>query len=290
MKKVVLCPNLYRDHQLQVTKKVFAQLRELGIEGAVSLPFPGDAGELPEGIEYLPMKTAVKGADAMIAFGGDGSILHLAKIAATRRLPVLGINLGNLGYMAELESTDLALLKKLKEPRLKKEARMMLDVRVFRGEKQIYSAIALNDAVIAKGGVARVIQLQLYLNQKEFIRLGGDGMIIATPTGSTAYSLAAGGPIVDPTAQNLLITPLCAHSLMSSPYVLGPEQVIEARSVSHGNKKVYLSCDGSKAFPISPEDHVVVRRSKYVTELIRLKNRSFYEILCAKMADREKKI
>lgn len=286
MKKVVLCPNLYRDHQLQVTKKVLALLRELEIEASVSLPFQGDAALLPKELEYLPMKTALKGAEAMIAFGGDGSILHLAKTAATHRLPILGINLGNLGYMAELESTDLALLKKLKEPRLKKEMRMMLDVCVLREGKQIYSAIALNDAVITKGGVARVIQLQLYLKQTKFIRLSGDGMIIATPTGSTAYSLAAGGPIVDPTAQNLLITPLCAHSLMSSPYVLGPEQVIEVRSVNHGNKTVYLSCDGGKAVPIRPEDRVIVRKSKYVTELIRLKDRSFYEILCAKMADR----
>lgn len=287
MKKVVLCPNLYRDHQLEVTKKVSDLLGNIGISTVVSLPFHPESAELPGNLNYLPMKTAVKGAEAVISFGGDGSILHLAKTAAIHHLPILGINLGTLGYMAELESTDLPLLKKLKEPEIKKEARMMLDVRVFRGEKQVYSNIVLNDVVITKGGVARVIQLQLYLNQTEFIRLGGDGMIIATPTGSTAYSLSAGGPIVDPTAQNLLITPLCAHSLMSSPYVLGPEQTIEVRSVSNGNRMVYLSADGGKAFLLKPEDRVVVRKSKYVTELVKLKDRSFYEILRVKMADRE---
>ncbi len=184
----------------------------------------------------------------MIAFGGDGSILHLAKTAAVNHLPILGINLGNLGYIAELESTDIGLLRKLKSGKVKREARMMLDVRGFRAEKQVYSNIVLNDAVITKGAVARVIHLQMYLNQKEFIRIGGDGMIFATPTGSTAYSLSAGGPIVDPAAQNILLTPICAHTLTTSSYVLGPDQVIEVHSAGNGNKTVYLSADGERPF------------------------------------------
>lgn len=289
MKKVVLCPNLYRDHQLEVTRKVQKILQEQEVESVISLPFQAEQAEPPQGLQSLPIKQAVKGADLMIAFGGDGSILHLAKTAAMHRLPVLGINLGNLGYIAELESTDLDLLRRLKYEKIKTESRMMLDVRVFRGDKQVYFNSVLNDVVITKGAVARIIKLQLYLNQEEFIRLGGDGMILATPTGSTAYSLSAGGPIVDPTAQNILITPICAHSLMSSPYVLGPEQIVEVRSVSNGHKTVYLSADGGKAFMLREGDRLVVRRSKYVTELVKLKNRSFYETLRCKMANREMK-
>ena len=287
MKKIVLCPNPYRDRQLNTTKKVCRILAEMGIEIAISLPFHPDLTELPSELEYQPIKTALKGANLMIAFGGDGSILHLAKTAAMHRVPILGINLGNLGYIAELESSDLSLLQKLKSDKFRREHRMMLDVRVFRGEKQVYSDVVLNDVVITKGAVARIIKLQMYLNQKEFIRVGGDGVIFATPTGSTAYSLSAGGPIVDPAAQNILITPICAHSLTSSSYVLGPDQVIEVQSTNNGNKTVYLSADGGKAFLLKENDRVVVRKSKYVTELIKLKDCSFYETLRKKMADRE---
>lgn len=287
MKKVVLCPNPYRDRQLYMTKKVIELLNELEIESTVSLPFSIEMTEVPADLSYQPLKTAMKDADLMVAFGGDGSILHLAKTAAMHHIPILGINLGNLGYIAELDSMELSLLRKLKNKNIKRESRMMLDVRVFRGDKQVYSNIVLNDAVITKGAVARVVKLQLYLNQKEFIRMDGDGLIFATPTGSTAYSLSAGGPIVDPTAQNILITPICAHSLTSSPYVLGPEQTIEVCCVNNGNKTVYLSTDGGKAFLLKEGDRVAIRRSKYVTELIKLKDRSFYETLREKMANRE---
>lgn len=287
MKKVVLCPNVYRDRQFTTTKEVGRLLNEIGIQYTVSLPFTVENAALPKGFHYEPIRSALKNADLMIAFGGDGSILHLAKTAAMHHTPILGINLGNLGYIAELESTDLELLKKLKDEHLQKEERMMLDVRVYRSNKQVYSNIVLNDAVLTKGAVARVIKLQLYMNGKEFIRVGGDGIIFATPTGSTAYSLSAGGPIVDPVAQNILITPICAHSLASPAYVLGPEQIIEVQSVNNGNKTVYLSADGGKAFLVKEGDRIVVRRSKYTTELIKLKDRSFYETLRIKMADRE---
>lgn len=196
-----------------MTQKVREILAEEGIESVISLPFQPEGDVLPKELTYLPVKTAIKGADLMIAFGGDGSILHLAKTAAVNHLPILGINLGNLGYIAELESTDIGLLRKLKSGKVKREARMMLDVRVFRAEKQVYSNIVLNDAVITKGAVARVIHLQMYLNQKEFIRIGGDGMIFATPTGSTAYSLSAGGPIVGSGgAEYPAHSHLCAHA------------------------------------------------------------------------------
>ncbi len=287
MKNVILCPNPYRDKQLAVTRKVTALLREVGIQSVISLPFSVDMAEMPADLAYQPLKNALRNADLMIAFGGDGSLLHLAKTAAIHHIPILGVNLGNLGYIAELDSAELPLLRKLKNSDIKRENRMMLDVRVYRDEKPVYATIVLNDAVITKGAVARVVRLQLHLNQKEFIRLGGDGLIFATPTGSTAYSLSAGGPIVDPAAQNILITPICAHSLTSSSYVLGPDQTIEVSCNDNGNKTVYLSADGGKAFLLKAGDRVVIRRSKYVTELIKLKDRSFYETLREKMANRE---
>lgn len=287
MKKVVLCPNHHRDHHLAVTEKVTKILSDMGIDSVVSLPFLSECSGLPKDLNYQPIKTAIKSASLLIAFGGDGSILHLAKTAALHRVPILGVNLGNLGYIAELEETDLALLQKLRSPSVRRESRMMLDVRVQRGNRQVYSNLVLNDVVVTKGAVARVIRLQLYLNHKEFIHFDGDGVIIATPTGSTAYSLSAGGPIVDPAAHNLIITPICAHSLTTSSYILGPEQTVGIQGIENGAKTVYLSADGGRAFSLREGDRVSVRRSKYTTELIKLKDRSFYDTLRVKLANRE---
>ena len=283
MKKVVLCPNPYRDRQLHMTREVIQILREMGIESAISLPFAQETAEVPKDLVYQPLKTAMKRADIMIAFGGDGSILHLAKTAAMHRLPILGINLGNLGYIAELESTDLPLLRRLNDADLQYEERMMLNVRVFREEKQVYSTTVLNDAVITKGAVARVIKLQLYLNQKEFICQGGDGMIFATPTGSTAYSLSAGGPIVEPTAENIIVTPICPHALSARSFVLGHERTVSIKLGRMARKTAFLSVDGGKAFKLNGGDVVETKMSKSKTRLVRVAGRTFYEILNHKL-------
>ena len=217
------------------------------------------------------------------AFGGDGTILHLARTVALHSVPVLGVNLGSLGFMSELEVDELDRLRDLADWSFDVESRMMLDVSVLRGGKSVYNNIALNDAVISKGSIARVVRLNIFTEEGQLTKVGGDGIIASTPTGSTGYSMAAGGPIVEPTARNLLLTPICPHSTRSSSYVLSPEHVITVEAPDANRKFVYLSVDGGKAFSLKNNDQVRVSTSKYTTRLVRLSKKSFCEILDKKM-------
>lgn len=283
LKKVVLCPNPYRDAQLQVAKEAKRVLDEAGCPNVVCLPFRNQ--ERPEGygLTIEPLQQELRGADLVIAFGGDGTILHLSKTAAHRDIPVLGVNLGSLGFMADLESRNLSRLTALCEGNYDIESRMMLDVSVQREGRTIYSNLALNEALIARGNVSRVIRLRIDTEQGKLMDVAGDGVIVASPTGSTAYSLSAGGPVVEPTARNFIISPICAHSIHANAYVLSPERVISVQTEKNGYKPVLLSVDGGRAFSLRSGDRVEVRRSKYDTKLVRLSKRSFCEILQKKM-------
>ena len=219
----------------------------------------------------------------IIAFGGDGTILHLSKTAAHRDVPVLGVNLGSLGFMAELESKDLSRLRDMCAGKYAIESHMMLDVSVLREGRVIYSNLALNEALIARGNISRVIRLQIFTEQGKLVDVAGDGVIVASPTGSTAYSLSAGGPVVEPTARNFIVSPICAHSIHANAYVLSPERVITVQTEKNSYKPVLLSVDGGRAFSLRSGDCVEVRRSKYDTKLVRLTKRSFCEILQKKM-------
>ena len=196
---------------------------------------------------------------------------------------MLGVNLGSLGFMAELESRELSRLKDLCEEKYEIESRMMLDVSVIRDGRVIYSNLALNEALIARGNVSRVIRLDIFTEEGKLVSVAGDGVIVATPTGSTAYSLSAGGPVVEPTARNYVISPICAHSIHANSYVLSPERVITVQTEKSGYKPVLLSVDGGRAFSLRNGDAVEIRKSKYDTKLVRLSKRSFCEILQKKM-------
>lgn len=277
-KRVILCPNPYRDHELKVARQSKEMLESLGMETVVCLPFQREGYDELD-MTIRPLYQEIKSADLLIAFGGDGTILHLARTVALNDVPVLGINLGSLGFMSELEPNELERLKDLASWDFTVESRMMLDVTVIRDGRSVYNNIALNDAVISKGSIARVVRLEIFTEEGFLTRVGGDGVIVSTPTGSTGYSMAAGGPIVEPTARNLLLTPICAHSTRSSSYVLSPEHVITVETAEANRKFVYLSVDGSKAFSLKNGDKVRVSQSRHKTKLVRLSKKSFCEIL-----------
>ena len=186
--------------------------------------------------------------------------------------------------MSELEPNELERLRDLKGWNLTVEERMMLDVSVVRNGRSVYNTIALNDAVISKGSIARVVRLEIYTEEGFLTRVGGDGVVISTPTGSTGYSMAAGGPIVEPTARNIVISPICPHSTRSSSYVLDPNHVIRVTAPDANRKFVYLSSDGGKAFSLKNDDVVQASLSKHTMKLVRLSKKSFCEILDKKMA------
>ena len=283
MKRVILCPNPYRDSELTVAKRSRELLEGLGFETVVCLPFSREGYDDQLGVPIRQLQQEIKRADMLIAFGGDGTILHLARTVALHNVPVLGINLGSLGFMSELEPNELERLRDLKSWDFAVESRMMLDVTVLRDGKPVYNNIALNDAVISKGSVARVVRLDVSTEEVRLTRITGDGAIVSTPTGSTGYSMAAGGPIVEPTAHNLLLTPICPHSTRAGSYVLSPEHTLLVETADANRKFVYLSVDGGKAFSLKNGDVVRTRQSKFVTKLVRLSKKSFCEILDSKM-------
>ena len=282
-KRVILCPNPYRDSELKVCRQSRDMLESMGMQISVCLPFQREGYGEELGLPMRPLQQEIRQADLLIAFGGDGTILHLVRTVALHSVPVLGVNLGSLGFMSELEVNELDRLRDLAQGRFTVESRMMLDVSVLREGRQVYNNIALNDAVVSKGSIARVVRLDIFTEEGRLTRVGGDGIIVSTPTGSTGYSMAAGGPIVEPTAKNLLLTPICPHSTRSSSYVLSPDHVITVEAADANRKFVYLSVDGGKAFSLKNGDQVRVSTSKYTTRLVRLSKKSFCEILDKKM-------
>lgn len=282
-KKIILCPNPNRDCGMIVTKQAEHILNEMGFQTVVCSPFKDQKEGAFADYRLRPLPQELRSADMLITFGGDGTILHLAKLAALHKMPILGINMGGLGFVAELEAGELDILRKLKDWNFQIEQRMMLDVSVIRDGKQVYTNLGLNDAVIREGPISHVIHLKITSDGCHLADVAGDGVIVATPTGSTAYSLSAGGPVVEPVAQTLLVCPICIHNMRFSSYVLSPEHTLTIELDRNGRKPVYLFVDESRAFALKSDDKVIVRRSRYVTKLVRLSDRSFCEIFAQKM-------
>ena len=287
MKRVILTPNPYRDKHFQTVREAANVLREAGMDPRICLPFEVDRSfELPKDLRFSRLDRELPGAAAVICFGGDGTILHMAKAATRHGVPILGINIGTMGFMAELESSEISLLSRLAEDTYTLDKRMMLDVTVHRGRDIIFHDIGLNDAVITKGAIARVVHLNVKCDGVEAMECSGDGIIVATPTGSTAYSLSAGGPIVEPEAQNILITPICPHDMLSRCIVASHKRVITVAMAMNPHKNAYLSVDGGRAQKLNMGDVVTVRKSDLSTNLIRLKDRSFYDVVNTKFQKR----
>ena len=283
--KVVLSPNPYRDRGLKAAQAAEKILRNVGVETVMCLPFSveGNNLELPKHIRFKNTQEELKTADMLICFGGDGTILHAAKDANAFHVPVLGVNLGSVGFMAELEQGELSILSRLAAGKYTIENRMMLDVVVRREGKVVYSDLALNDAAVTKGAVARVVDLEVYGDKVLISSFSADGVLISTPTGSTAYSMSAGGPIVEPTAENSMVTPTCPHALSASSFVLSRGRSLSVKLGRMTRKTTYLSVDGGKAFRLNGGDVVEARESKSKTQLVRVTGRTFYEILNQKL-------
>ncbi len=283
MKQVILTPNPYRDTNFQTVRNAIDVLKDAGVEPKLCLPFDVDRTyELPRDLRFFKLDRELANAECVICFGGDGTILHMAKTATRRGVPILGVNIGTMGFMAELENTELDKLRQLVSGNYTLDNRMMLDVTVQRERNILFHDIALNDVVVTKGAVARIVRLGVYCDNVQCMDFSGDGVIVATPTGSTAYSLSAGGPIVEPEAHNILITPICAHDMLTRGIVASPDRVIRVQMSNQSRRNAYLSADGGKAFRLNMEDVVTIRRSRMETKLIRLKQRSFYDVVSAK--------
>ncbi len=221
----------------------------------------------------------------LIVLGGDGTLIRAATQVAPLGIPILGVNTGHLGFLTEVENAELFdHLDQLLSGDVALEERLMLTARVFRAGQQVLEVTALNDAVVSKGPRARLVHLDVAVGGTSAARYRADGIIIATPTGSTAYSLSAGGPIVGPTVDVLLLTPICPHTMNSRAMVVaGTEQI--AITVVESPGEVGLSADGSDPFTLLKDDVVKVSRSPFTAKLVRRPTYRFYDVLRKKLSD-----
>ena len=283
MKKVILTPNPYRDKDFDTVRQARNILNECGVEVKICLPFEVDKSfDLPKDLYFSRLDRELHGSDLIICFGGDGTILHMAKTATRAGIPILGVNIGTLGFMAELENTELDQLRRIASGNYTIDSRMMLDVTVHRDRDIIFHDICLNDVVITKGAVARIVHLNVACDGVQAMECGGDGVIVATPTGSTAYSLSAGGPIVEPEAHSIIVTPICAHDVASRCIVASENRVITVGLTKNARRNAFLSVDGGKALRLNLGDVATIRKSRLQTKLVRLKDRSFYDVVNSK--------
>ena len=224
-----------------------------------------------------------EGASLIIVLGGDGTLLSVARNLKGRDVPILGVNLGGLGFLTEISPDELPeMLEKVIKGDYDISKRIMLDVTVKRDENKVFDFIILNDAVITKDALARIIDIETYVNDEYLTTFKSDGLIFSTPTGSTGYSLAAGGPILYPSMKNIIVTPICPHMLTNRPIIL-PEEVTIKAILQARDEKVVLTLDGQIGFPLEFGDEVVVKESSYAVSLVKSSSKGYFEILRTKL-------
>lgn len=268
-KKAIFYSNAENDAKFETARRVAGMFEKGGWETILA---------------SYPDKPDLSGADMLITFGGDGTILHAAREAAGFKIPLLGINMGGKGFIAELEPSDEEFIEKAVSGDYGIEPRMMIDIEVQRGGKVIKRDFALNDAVIK--GNNKIIEMTVYADEQKITHFSGDGTVIATPTGSTAYSMSAGGPIVEPTAKNIIVTPICAHILEAKSFVLTAKRIVSIEIEQKKDVPAYLSVDGTGHAGIERGDVVRVSNSKKTASLVRISGESFYQRLSARLISR----
>jgi len=282
MKQIGIFPNFKKVNTAKITTETIKWLKNKGI----NVYLPRIAVEILGFPQYQNLLERSKDIlDMVIVFGGDGTLLRVARELAPKEIPILGVNFGHLGFLTELEIPELfSGLEKIIEGHYRIENRMMLKTSLPKNnlkERQFY---ALNDIVITKGSFARLIRLETYVGTEYIETYPADGLIISSPTGSTAYSLSAGGPIVNPNLNLLLITPICPHSLHARPLVISEHEEVKV-IIRADHQDIMLTLDGQQGLKLQPNEEVIVSKADFNTKLIRLKNRSFYEILREKLAE-----
>ncbi len=279
MHKILLFPN---SDNLAAAAALAERLTARGVVCRVTSPFC----ELtrfphPELVVREPAE-AVRGAQLILCLGGDGTILAASKLSAAAGIPILGINYGHKGFIAALEPDELDVLDRVLAGDYAVEERMMVEAELLRGGKTIHRALGLNEAVVRSAG-SHPLSLTVSADGVIISAYSGDGVIVATPTGSTAYSMSAGGPIVEPSAENLILTPICAHALNVKAVVLRHDREVCVVPRPSQSFEAVLSVDGDKPFPLQAGDEVRVRRSARSTRLITGGKRSFYQIVYSKL-------
>ena len=279
---IAICPNPYRDADLDYSRRALEMLSGEGFECAIC-PVFAEEGEdiLPRDVSYRSVKNLGDDCTLLIVIGGDGTILSVVRTLRGRSIPVLGVNLGTKGFMTALEAEDFNEILSAAKGRYRLSERMMIDVAIERGGKVIYTDLALNDAVIH--GYGECINITAYCNDDKMTAYSGDGVIVSTPTGSTGYSMSAGGPIVEPEAEAFILTPICAHSISAKPFVIGSQKTISITTEKLHTRRAYLSVDGNSVMDLCSGDRMIVRRSEHRTLMVRIHDKTFFETAYEKL-------
>lgn len=273
---IAILPNLNNNGVSELTNEIIAELNNIGIDSYI-VDYLNNS--------YTQNLEAIKNADLTIAVGGDGTTLQVAKLSAVLGKSTLGINAGRLGFMSGLERNELSLLKSLSSGDYTVEERMMLDANFNVGEA-IHKRVCLNDAVISRGDLARLIDIKVESEGRTVTNSRADGMIVATPTGSTAYSMAAGGPVLSPDNSCFVVTPICPHSLINRSIVFSSEKELKLTVNNDKNNNSFLSIDGEESFQINSKTVLTITKSEFTARLIKIKPDNFYEILNNKLLER----
>jgi NAD+ kinase len=232
--------------------------------------------------EVAPEKLAAR-VDLVLVLGGDGTMIAAARLMGETEVPVLGVNYGGLGYLAEFRIGELyTALESILAGNYRLDRRVMLDVELLRGEEEVTRNRVLNDVVINKSALARIIEIETYLNQQFVNSFRADGLIVSTPTGSTAYNLSAGGPVIFPSMNAVVITPICPFTLSNRPIVVPDDAVIEL-CLKTEQEDVALTLDGQVGFPLKVDDRVIIRKSKTTFNLVQPANRNYFDVLRDKL-------
>jgi NAD+ kinase len=276
--------NLDKDRDQSITKQVISWLEERNVQVYFDEKISSELALIKDNYcdEHI-----FKNSDIIIVLGGDGTLLNVARQASCNGVPLFGINLGHLGFLTETEVGDMySSLEKLITGDYTIEKRMMLEAFIRNNNETTKDFIALNDIVVAKGNFSRLITYSIFINDNFVDEYSGDGIIVCSPTGSTAYSLSAGGPIVAPDVEVLLITPVCPHTLHSRSILVSNKDLVKIVLDTSCKTDVILTVDGQTGIKINPGDIVTVKQSIYYANLIKLNNRSFFDVLRAKMSER----
>ena len=290
MKSIGIVANLTKDGALQVVGEVYAWLQSRGMHPLITRDCASalagrENTSTSQTYEALERAELVRQADSLIVLGGDGTLLNVSRLPGAGNVPILAVNLGSLGFLTEVALDELyPTLTKVLDGDFRLDERMMLRVtlRKENAEGMEAQSVALNDAVISKGPFSRIISLESYIDGEHVATYSADGLIIATPSGSTAYSLSAGGPTVHPNLDAFILTPICPHTLTMRPHIASAESRVSVivRSV-HSN--IMLTIDGQEAFDLCPGSLIEVERAPETIRLIRSCNRSYYEVLKTKL-------
>lgn len=272
--------NRKKDGDLQVTKKVVDCILKYGMKPLILKEVAKDMG-YTDGYEEDQIYSE---SNFIVSLGGDGTLLNTARSVFSHQAPVFGINLGTVGFLAEVEINDIeSAIKSLYEGDFTLKNRMVLSASVIRGNHPAFESFALNDVVVSRGGLSRIIRLMVFVDDQFIDSFPGDGLIVSTPTGSTAYTLSAGGPIVQPDMQMMITTPICPHILYSRSFITGPDRELSIRINEDYPDSAIITMDGQKGFNIMAGDRIVIHRADKGIDFVSFGSVNFYDVLRAKI-------